>query len=78
MFVGKGTGYGFDADWHHGMWQGRLVVEAVRYDLSDPEVAAQMFGIVDAVSRFTASDGRVGHGLFEWLVLGRHDPSGLG
>ncbi|MEJ7584161.1 MAG: hypothetical protein WKF43_08755 [Acidimicrobiales bacterium] len=72
MFIGKGTGYGFDTDWRHGMWQGPLVVQGVRYDLGDPEVAAGLFGIVDAVSRFTASDGRVGHGLFEWLVLGRH------
>lgn len=78
MFLGKGTGYGFDDDWRHGMWQGPLVVQGVRYDLADPTVAASLFGIVDAVSRFTASDGRVGHGLFEWLVLGRHDPSGLG
>lgn len=34
-----------------------------------------MFGIRDAVARFTWGD-RVGHGLFEWMFLGRHDPSG--
>lgn len=61
VWVGKGTGYGFDDDWRHGMWQGELVVQDVRWDLTDPEVAATMFGIRDAVARFTWGD-RVGHG----------------
>lgn len=30
VWVGKGTGYGFDDDWRHGMWQGELVVQDVR------------------------------------------------
>ena len=75
VWLGKGTGYGFDQDWRHGMWQGDLVVQGVRYDLTDPEVMASMFGIQESVSRFTCGD-HVGHGLFEWLFLGRHDPSG--
>ena len=72
----QGTGYGFDADWRHGMWQGPLVVQGVSWDLARPEAAAQMFGIVDAVARFTC-DGQVGYGLFEYLLLGRHDPQRL-
>ena len=35
-----------------------------------------MFGIVDSVARFTC-EGQVGYGLFEYLLLGRHDPSGF-
>ncbi len=81
MHVGIGTGYGFDTDWRHGMWQGPLVVQGVSYDLRDPEVRAGMWGIVDAVARFEVrggtSAGAVGHGLFETLILGRHDPTGL-
>ena len=76
MHVGIGTGYGFGADWRHGMWQGPLVVQGVSWDLRDPVVAAQMFGIVDTVARFTC-EGQVGYGLFEFLLLGRHDPSGF-
>ncbi len=75
VWLGKGTGYGFDEDWRHGMWQGDLVVQGVRYDLTDPDVMATMFGIQESVSRFTCGD-HVGHGLFEWLFLGRHAPSG--
>lgn len=76
VWVGVGTGYGFDEDWRHGMWQGAdLVVQDERWDLTDPAVAGGLFGIRDAVSRFTWGD-RVGHGLFEWMFLGRHDPSG--
>ena len=75
VWLGKGTGYGFDDDWRHGMWQGELEVQEVRYDLTDPAVQASMFGIQESVSRFTCGD-HVGHGLLEWLFLGRHDPSG--
>ena len=31
-YVGIGTGYGFDADWRHGMYQGPLVVQGVLLD----------------------------------------------
>ena len=75
VWLGKGTGYGFDDDWRHGMWQGELVVQGVRFDLTDPKVKASMFGIQESVSRFTCGP-HVGRGLFEWLFLGRHDPSG--
>lgn len=75
VWLGKGTGYGFDEDWRHGMWQGDLVVQGVRYDLTDPDVVKTMFGIQESVARFTCGD-HVGHGLQEWLLLGRHDPSG--
>ena len=75
MWLGKGTGYGFDDDWRHGMWQGDLVVQGVSYDLTDPAVVQSMFGIQESVSRFSYGD-HVGHGMLEWLFLGRHDPSG--
>ncbi|HVM40490.1 MAG TPA: hypothetical protein VM618_06895 [Acidimicrobiia bacterium] len=70
VHVGVGTGYGLDADWRHGMWQGPLKVEGLDLDLSKEEDAARMWGIVDAVARSEASDGAVGWGLFEYLFIG--------
>lgn len=78
--VGIGTGYGFDADWRHGMWQGPLVVQGVALDVVDD--ADKMFGIVDAVARFELSPGvaggvDVGYGLHEFMFLGPHERYGF-
>lgn len=75
VHLSKGTGYGSEPDWRHGMWQGDLVVQGHRFDLTDPEVLASIWGIKESVSRFTCGE-HVGHGLFEWLLIGRHEPSG--
>jgi hypothetical protein len=75
-WLGLGTGYGIEADWRHGMYQGELVVQGKTYDLTDPEVQKLCFGIVDSVARFTC-DGAVGHGLFEFGCFGPHRPSGF-
>ncbi len=67
-----GTGYGLEPDWKHGMYQGPdLVVQGVGYDLSRPEDAARMWGMVDAVGRFEY-DGHTGYGLYEYWALGDH------
>jgi hypothetical protein len=67
-----GTGYGLEPDWKHGMYQGPdLVVQGVGYDLSQPEDAARMWGMVDAVGRFDY-DGHTGYGLYEYWALGDH------
>ncbi len=76
LHVGVGTGYGFDADWRHGMYQGPLVVQGLRYDLSKPEDAARMVGLVDSVARFEAN-GAVGWGLFEYMILGPYERYGF-
>ena len=68
VYLGGGTGYGFDADWRHGMWQGELVVQGRDYDLTTPEALSQMFGIVDASSR-AEIEGQVGYGLFEYMFI---------
>lgn len=77
MHVGVGTGYGLDADWRHGMHQGELEVQGRSWDLRTEEGRAAMWGIVDAVARFERSDGAVGYGLLEYLLLGRHERFGL-
>jgi hypothetical protein len=77
VHIGIGTGYGYETDWKHGMWQGSdLVVQGVHHDVSTPEGAARMWGIVDASARFTY-DGNVGYGLFETLLMGPHQQYGF-
>ena len=80
VHIGIGTGYGYDADWRHGMYQGPLKVEGVHIDLTTPEGAARMFGICDASAKFTYTDKHgthVGYGLFETMVIGPHDQYGF-
>jgi len=76
VHVGIGTGYGYDSDWRHGMWQGPLKVEGVHIDTTAPEGAQRLFGIVDAAARFTYGP-HVGYGLFETMVIGPHDRYGF-
>ena len=76
VHVGIGTGYGYDADWRHGMWQGPLKVEGVHIDTTTPEGAQRLFGIVDAAARFTYGE-HVGYGLFETMVIGPHERYGF-
>ena len=66
-YVGIGTGYGFEMDWRHGMYQGPLVVQGVEYDtISD---AGRLWGLVENVARFeTGSD--IGYGLHEYGFFG--------
>jgi hypothetical protein len=67
VFVGIGTGYGFDADWRHGMYQGPLSVQGVLLDAeADRE---RLWGLCDAVARFEVG-GHVGYGLFEYGLFG--------
>ena len=69
-YVGIGTGYGFDPDWRHGMYQGALVVQGL---LLDTEVdRARLFGLCDNVARFETG-GQVGYGLHEYGFFGRFD-----
>ncbi len=76
VHVGIGTGYGYDSDWRHGMWQGPLKVEGFELDTTTPDGAARLFGIVDASARFSYG-GNVGYGLFETMVIGPHDQYGF-
>jgi len=74
-----GTGYGLEADWRHGMYQGPLVVQGQDVDyLRDKD---RLFGLVDQVGRFEQSggvaDGAVGHGLHEFFFIGEFARYGL-
>jgi hypothetical protein len=68
VYVGIGTGYGFDADWRHGMYQGPLVVQGVVLDTEKDR--ERLWGLCDAPARFRLSTGEVGYGLFEYGFFG--------
>ena len=63
-YIAVGTGYGMEADWRHGMYQGELVVQGLIRDVSEIAGLGQ-YGVVDHVARFEKSDGNVGYGLHE-------------
>jgi len=75
-FISIGTGYGFEEDWRHGMWQGEdEVVQALTYDVDDIRGLAQ-YGVVDSVGEFRYGD-RVGYGLYEHGFFGPFPPMDL-
>jgi hypothetical protein len=73
-YVGIGTGYGFDADWRHGMYQGELVVQGLTLDSVDD--AEKLWGLCDNVARFELGSD-VGFGLWEYGFFGPFDRYGL-
>ena len=81
LHMAVGSGYGLDADWRHGMYQGpELVVQQVVMPAEEAAAKSGMFGVTERLSRFEY-DGpegrRTGFGLFETLFIGAHKPSGF-
>jgi hypothetical protein len=81
-YVMVGTGYGIDADWRHGMYQGpELVVQGLDLDMQTD--ADRMFGIVDNSARFVLSgpgaptQGQAGYGLHEYFFIDTFSRYGL-
>lgn len=73
LHIAKQTGYGFDSDWRHGMYQGPdLVVQRHDMPTTGPDIVPIPGAIVDNVTRFTTADGAVGYGLFEVMTMGPH------
>lgn len=76
LYFMVGTGYGIDADWRHGMYQGELVVQGLHYDLEKD--AATMFGGVDNAAKFTIrQSGQVGYGLHEFFFIDSFERYGM-
>ncbi|HEV8296323.1 MAG TPA: hypothetical protein VGQ20_03470 [Acidimicrobiales bacterium] len=75
-FLSMGTGYGMDADWRHGMYQGPDPVVQGKV-LKVPEIMGlAQYGVVDHVGRF-AYDGHVGYGLYEHGFFGPFERYGM-
>ena len=69
-YVAVGTGYGMDADWRHGMYQGPdLVVQGKVLDVDTEVKPIGQYGVVDHVGRYTY-EGNVGYGLYEHGFFG--------
>lgn len=77
IHVALGCGYGNDHEWRHGMYHGPEVVQSRTYDLADPDVQRRSRGVTDYAARFEMEDGPVGHGLFEFTILGPYAPYGF-
>ena len=69
-----GSGYGLEADWKHGMYQGDLVVQGQRIPAADPTYSD--WGLTEYAAKFTC-DGKVGYGMFECAVMGAHEQYGF-
>ncbi|MFT5033581.1 MAG: hypothetical protein ACI9OO_001514, partial [Bacteroidia bacterium] len=74
VWVMVGTGYGLEADWKHGMYKGKKVVESFTLDMEADK--DRMFGLCDNAARFELGD-EVGYGLFEYGFLGQFDHYGV-
>jgi hypothetical protein len=75
-FLSIGTGYGMDADWRHGMYQGpETVVQGKVLKVPEIQGIAQ-YGVVDQVGRFEY-DGHVGYGLYEHGFFGPFERYGM-
>ena len=75
-YLAIGTGYGFEDDWRHGMYQGPdTVVQGVVYQV--PEIQQLgAYAVVDHAARFEY-DGHTGHGLYEHAFSGVMPKYGL-
>jgi hypothetical protein len=75
-YISIGTGYGIDADWRHGIYQGPdPVVQGLVLQVEEVKGLAQ-YGIVDHVARFSYGDV-VGYGLLEHGFFGPYNRYGL-
>ena len=75
-FLAIGTGYGFEDDWRHGMYQGpELVVHGLVHQVDDI-AALGSYAVVDHAARFTY-EGHTGHGLYEHAFSGVMPKYGL-
>ncbi|MCU1376386.1 MAG: hypothetical protein JWO68_3672 [Actinomycetia bacterium] len=75
-YLAIGTGYGLEADWRHGMWQGPdLVVQGVVYEVDDIRVLGN-YAVTDHAAKFSY-EGHQGFGLYEHSFSGAMPRYGL-
>lgn len=77
VYLAAGSGYLPSADWAHGMYQGELVVQGLRFDVGDPAVRRQISLLNETLCRFELSTGEVGYGMHENLCIGVYRPYGF-
>jgi hypothetical protein len=76
-----GAGYVYRADmWRHGQYHAPLAVEGETWDLRDAALRQRVAGQTQTVCDFTIdglTDAGVGHGVFEFLLIGAYAPYGF-
>ena len=77
VYLKGGSGYSYDGYWGHGIDHGGLVVEGVTHDIASPEGRAAVSWLNETLSRYDASDGTVGYGMYENLCAGIYRPAGF-
>ncbi len=77
VYLKAGSGYMFDGEWGHGVYQGPLVVQGLTHHIGAPTERLDLSFLNETLSRFETDDGRVGYGMHENLVVGVHGPSGF-
>jgi len=66
-YLTAGTGYGLDADWRHGMFQGNeVVVQGICWDVEKDD--KRMLGLIETPAKFTLGD-QVGYGMMEFAFF---------
>lgn len=69
-YLTAGTGYGLEADWRHGMYQGELKVQGFTWDTIKD--ADKMWGVIETPAEFTF-DGCKGVGMLEFAFFSAFD-----
>jgi hypothetical protein len=77
VYLKAGSGYIYQPDWGHGVWQGELKAEGLTYDLSTPEKRKEWAFLNETLCRFELDTGEVGYGMHENLCVGVYQPAGF-
>ncbi len=67
-------GYGAFEGFIHGIWQGESYLDGIKLDLTDPNIAGELFWNMDC--KFKCGN-EVGYGVVELLVVGKYPKYGF-
>jgi hypothetical protein len=73
-YLTAGTGYGLEADWRHGMYQGKLEVQAFTWSTEADD--DKMWGLLESPACFTLHGGEKaleGRGMLEFAFFSEFD-----
>jgi hypothetical protein len=77
VYLKAGSGYIYDGEWGHGVWQGdEEKVEGVVTPIGAPTERLDIAFLNETLCRHETNDGRVGYGMHENLVAGLYFPNG--
>ncbi len=72
-YLTAGTGYGLEADWRHGMYQGELEVQSFTWDYNEDQ--DKMWGLIETPALFTLEgqgEKHAGRGMMEFAFFSPH------